>query len=137
MTHTKLLPCPFCGSTPKIRHGKLGHCQLHGDPFQDIIVKCCNHNCVASPSVKAGDIYNGGLDLARKKAVEKWNIRFNNTHVDLLEAAKDACLMINEINQTMKNHGLLSDNWLISSPRFLKIMDAIKKADISTVKQEG
>lgn len=37
-------PCPFCGATPHHGLGKVQHCQLHGDPFQDFSI-WCPHGC--------------------------------------------------------------------------------------------
>jgi len=51
-----------------------------------------------------------------------------NTHVDLLEAAKDACLMLEEISNALKVISKKIPD-IKDSERFLKIMDAIKKAE--------
>ena len=77
----KLKKCPFCGGTPIFQHAKLTHCSLHGDPAQEIIIRCNNNDCVAKPSVRAGDIYNGGEQKARNEAVEKWNVRKDITNI--------------------------------------------------------
>lgn len=69
----QLKPCPFCGSTPKIELGKKQYCQTHGDPSQEVIVRCPNryHTVI----VGAGDVYNGGEAKAREEAIERWNTR--------------------------------------------------------------
>jgi len=72
---TELLGCPFCGSLPRVELGKKGSCQLHGEPFQPVIVRCADHDCFANPKVQAGDIFNGGEVEARKTAINKWNRR--------------------------------------------------------------
>lgn len=36
----KSLACPFCGATPHHGLGKVQHCQLHGEPFQDFSIWC-------------------------------------------------------------------------------------------------
>ena len=74
-TTKNLLPCPFCGSIPIYSLGKRGSCQMHGDPFQAVIVRCNNSRCPANPRVEAGDVYNGGEAQAKAKASEKWNER--------------------------------------------------------------
>lgn len=71
----KCKPCPFCGSIPYIDLGKRGTCQLHGEPFQSVLIHCKKHECPAHPSIAAGDIYNGGKELAEDEAIEKWNTR--------------------------------------------------------------
>lgn len=100
MKHTPTpLGCPFCGSTPEIGHAKITHCSLHGDPAQEIFVRCKKHECLARPKVSAGDVYNGGLEKARQEAIEKWNVRVPvNSHDELLEAAKDAYEQLRLIN---------------------------------------
>jgi len=67
--------CPFCGSTTYIDLGKKGSCQLHGEPFQSIIIHCKKHECPAKPKVEGGDIYNGGKEKAIKEVSIKWNTR--------------------------------------------------------------
>lgn len=72
---SKPLPCPFCRSIPKVDLGRKGYCQLHGDPYQPVIVSCSNRECAASACVSAGDIYNGGEPKARLEAIAIWNKR--------------------------------------------------------------
>jgi hypothetical protein len=67
--------CPFCGSKPKIKLGKKGHCQLHGDPYQGVVIYCDNHECKIKCGVEAGDIYNGGETKAREEVKKIWNTR--------------------------------------------------------------
>lgn len=67
--------CPFCGSVPYIDLGKRGNCQLHGEPYQSVIVHCKNTSCAARPSITAGDIYNGGKPKAEDEAIALWNRR--------------------------------------------------------------
>lgn len=55
--------------------GKKGHCQLHGDPYQGIIIKCSNPYCFAREGASFGDIYNGGERKAKDEAIQKWNSR--------------------------------------------------------------
>ncbi len=71
----KCKPCPFCGNIPFIDLGKRGNCQLHGEPFQSVIVHCKKSDCAAKPSVQAGDIYNGGKEKAENEAIGVWNRR--------------------------------------------------------------
>lgn len=71
----KLLPCPFCGAIPRVELGKKGHCSLHGEPFQPVVVRCATSDCPANPQVSAGDIFNGGRASAQAKAVTLWNRR--------------------------------------------------------------
>ena len=71
----KCKPCPFCGSIPFIDRGKQGSCQLHGEPFQAVLIHCKKHECAARPKIEAGDIYNGGWEKAEAEAIERWNRR--------------------------------------------------------------
>lgn len=73
--NTTILPCPFCGRPPVVDQGKLMHCQLHGEPYQSIIIRCKTSDCPARPQVQGGDIHNEGWEQAKKKALEKWNTR--------------------------------------------------------------
>jgi len=78
MTHQAreaLEPCPFCGGRPRAILGKKGHCQLHGDPFQPVIIQCKNGNCRIKPQVEGGDIFNGGEVRAHNEAAARWNTR--------------------------------------------------------------
>jgi len=82
----ELKPCPFCGEKP--RHadlGRLGHDQLHGDPFQGCVVRCPNPKCPARPSVEAGDAYNGGEAKARAEVAIVWNTRADEARIAELE----------------------------------------------------
>lgn len=72
---TTVQPCPFCGSNPRVERGKKGHCSLHGDPFQPIIVRCAAAKCPAKPHVAGGDVFNGGEAGARAAAIARWNTR--------------------------------------------------------------
>ena len=78
-TSEKLLPkpegCPFCGSQPRIERGKRGSCQLHGEPFQGVVIRCAKHECPVKPKVQAGDIFNGGEEKAKQEAIQIWNTR--------------------------------------------------------------
>lgn len=74
-TRQKCKPCPFCGFLPYVDLGKKGSCQLHGEPFQSVLVHCKKQECPAKPSIQAGDIYDGGKDKAEEEAVAKWNRR--------------------------------------------------------------
>jgi len=38
----ELKDCPWCGRKPLLNLMKKTHCQLHGEPMQDINLKCCN-----------------------------------------------------------------------------------------------
>lgn len=136
--HTPALKgCPFCGSIPKFIHGKKTYCSLHGDESQTVIVKCTNSDCVSRPKVETGDIYNGGLDLAKQEAFEKWNKRvwkFNHDSLEakvegLLEAAKDAL----EILKRQPHFEISSSDG--SKFNSLKITKKLEKA-ISKAKEE-
>ena len=72
-----LVACEFSGIKPEIGHAKITHCSLHGDPAQEIFVRCKKHDCPARPKVSAGDVYNGGVEKAREEAILKWS-SFNN-----------------------------------------------------------
>lgn len=75
MSNPALLQCPFCGSRPRIELGKRGSCQLHGEPFQSVLIRCAKYECPCKPKCEAGDIFNGGKELAEKEAIAKWNNR--------------------------------------------------------------
>ena len=75
-----LKECPFCGSKPFIELGKRGSCQLHGEPYQAIVIRCKKHECPAKPRIEAGDIYNGGEGKAKNEAANIWNTRTGATH---------------------------------------------------------
>ncbi len=76
-TMPELLPCPWCGKKPIVGLGKKGSCQLHGEPYQCVVISCTWQECPARPCVSRGDIYNGGRPLAQKEAAEVWNTRAN------------------------------------------------------------
>jgi hypothetical protein len=80
MDSKALLNCPFCGAKPKLGMGQKGHCQLHGEPFQPVTIKCSNGYCIASGGVSVGDVYNGGHQAANDKARKKWNQRADDNH---------------------------------------------------------
>lgn len=82
----KCKTCPFCGSIPYIGLGKQGSCQLHGEPFQSVIVHCKSPVCYARPSISGGDIYNGGKEKAELEAIKIWNRRADNNEQALSEA---------------------------------------------------
>lgn len=71
----ELKNCPFCGSKPKLFLGKKRSCQLHGNPYQGIIIKCSNPYCIAKDGSEFGDVFDGGEQKARQEAVDKWNTR--------------------------------------------------------------
>ena len=73
MIKEELKSCPFCKGEAKIFLGKLQHCQLHGEPFQYVLIKCKSgyHTC----QVTGGDVYNGGRELATEEAIKAWNTR--------------------------------------------------------------
>lgn len=73
--HTPTRDCPFCGSIPEIGLSKKTYCSLHGDPSQEVFVRCKKHDCPARPKVSHGDVFNGGFDKAKQEAIEKWNTR--------------------------------------------------------------
>lgn len=66
--------CPFCGARPHQGEGKVRHCQLHGEPFQDFYV-WCPHLCARK---------SGGN---RASAVKEWNKR--PIDADALAALKE------------------------------------------------
>lgn len=59
---TDLKGCPFCGAKPHQGLGKIQHCSLHGEPFQDFHIKC-----------PKGHASVDGVN--RERAVEAWNTR--------------------------------------------------------------
>ena len=61
MSAPELLPCPFCGAKPHRNMSKVKHDQLHGEPYQDLIVKC-PHLCA---SMEGGE----------GTVIELWNTR--------------------------------------------------------------
>lgn len=88
----KILPCPFCGGDkPKIFQGKKGSCQLRGEPYQSIIIKCEKDRCPVKPKVEAGDIYCGGYEQAKRAAVAKWNTRADDTKENHSTKIKPDC----------------------------------------------
>jgi len=77
-----LKSCPFCGSKPVKELGKRGSCQLHGETYQPIVIRCKRQDCPAKPKIEGGDIYNGAEEKAVRAVSKLWNTRVN--------AAKDA-----------------------------------------------
>lgn len=75
LQRSELAPCPFCGKQPYWGMGKLGHCQLHGEPMQSIIIYCKNPDCFVKPSMSYGDIHCGGEARVRIEAARKWGYR--------------------------------------------------------------
>lgn len=71
-----LMPCAHCGAKPTKGLSKVGHCQMHGDPWQYAIIGCKAEGCPVRPSVQGGDIYCGGKEEAYNKASIIWNKRF-------------------------------------------------------------
>ena len=69
----KPLPCPFCGSKPKV---------IPYDPEHDGnawgMVVCINEACPAQPLVEDGeDIADDrGSDEYKKAAIKRWNTRY-------------------------------------------------------------
>ncbi len=53
----ELLPCPFCGSRAVIELGKRESCQLHGEPFQGVVIRCKKHECFAKPKIEADKLF--------------------------------------------------------------------------------
>ncbi|WP_306127922.1 Lar family restriction alleviation protein [Roseovarius sp. MMSF_3350] len=86
----ELLPCPFCGVPPRIRLGKKGSCQMHGDPFQPVVIECDYSQCRRVVMVSAGDVYNGGEQKARREAAEAWNTRDTRQQAEAVGAAYEA-----------------------------------------------
>ena len=85
MTLATILPCPFCGKTPRLEKGKKSFCQLHGEPSQPMIVRCANTSC-CRPQWAAGDVFNGGEEKAKLEVIEKWNTRhISEEDVEALE----------------------------------------------------
>jgi hypothetical protein len=65
MTNTpsqELKACPFCGGRARKELGKRKTCQLHGDPYQDTIIRCPLNNCVR-------------MEGAEAVVIAKWNSR--------------------------------------------------------------
>jgi hypothetical protein len=87
-----LLPdnCPFCGSKPFVEQGKRGSCQLHGEPFQSVVIRCKKQECPAKPLIQAGDIFNGGYEKAKAEAVAIWNTRPENSLIEENRKLRDA-----------------------------------------------
>lgn len=112
--------CPFCGTSPKARQGKVTHCQLHGEPAQAVIVYCDFRFCHVKPSVTAGDIYNGGYYKAKLEAVKKWNARVlpepkhapaTDVIAQVIEDSADLCVgqIAQEITTQLERHGYAID----------------------------
>ena len=87
--------CPYCGSIPYVDLGKQGSCQLHGEPFQAVLIHCKNYKCPAKPRVEAGDIYNGGNEKAWAKAIQLWNTRADDA--TLIEKVRGKILEIRAV----------------------------------------
>jgi hypothetical protein len=90
-----LLPCPFCGNAPYFELGKRGNCQLHGEPFQSIIIRCKKSDCPAKPLIAAGDIFNGGEAKAKKEAAKLWNTRADSASIKAF--ADEVCAELEKI----------------------------------------
>lgn len=73
MQRNDLKPCPFCGQLPFWELGKQNSCQLHGEPYQAVVIRCKDVDCWVKPKVEGGDIFNGGEGQARRKVAERWN----------------------------------------------------------------
>ncbi|WP_434286255.1 hypothetical protein [Celeribacter sp. SCSIO 80788] len=65
-----LKPCPFCGAKPHTGLSKVLYDQIHGEPFQNTIIKC-PHLCASM---------QGSDDTVRNR----WNDR--HTRADLTES---------------------------------------------------
>ena len=70
----KLKPCPFCAGYPKQMLAKVQYCSLHGDPYQDFIVKCC------VVEIRERD---------REAAVEHWNNRPSTREILTINATEE------------------------------------------------
>ena len=70
----KLKPCPFCAGYPKQMLAKVQYCSLHGDPYQDFIVKCC------VVEIRESD---------RETAVEHWNNRPSTREILTINATEE------------------------------------------------
>ncbi len=60
-------PCPFCGKQPVLRKTKVRHCQLHGEPYQDVYVACASSQCFIKPKTNE--------EVHKEHALEQWNRR--------------------------------------------------------------
>jgi len=59
--------CPFCGTEPQHVRTKIRYCQMHGDPYQNHLIKCVSKKCMLSPRTKD--------HVHLSHALEEWNQR--------------------------------------------------------------
>lgn len=59
----RLLPCPFCGSTPELHKDKM---------LGDAWLGCMNHSCTVAPYIEAPDLTERGGETS---AIAAWNTR--------------------------------------------------------------
>jgi hypothetical protein len=81
MTNTnsqELKPCPFCGGRARKELGKRKTCQLHGDPYQDTIIRCPLDNCVRMEGVEAVVIakWNSRPTPAIVEGLKRWEYEY-------------------------------------------------------------
>lgn len=69
----ELKPCPLCGKHPHHGLGKLQHCQLHGEPFQNFRIWCTAGHAQVE-------------EASRELAFTAWNTRADTGRLSEMEA---------------------------------------------------
>ena len=129
---TELKPCPLCDAKPKIYLGKKKYCQLHGDPYQPVIISCTTST--HSIRVEAGNIYDGGEDLARKEAAKIWNTRpieeaLQEENERLQLALRRAKLGFIDVRESLERDTPIEDAFYYCARSISAIKAALKEED--------
>ena len=126
----KACVCPFCKKAPIFGRAKKTSCQMHGEPMQDSLLSCENRDCPAKPSVRGGDIYNGGEHKARLEAVKKWNVcaetRPTVTPTDTVTVSREVLQGVREALDRIQN--CHAENWrtgVMIATKALASLDAV------------